>query len=227
MALECDDLGTPELKNIAATIQVFRVRLGTAERPAALPLPDKPSIVVLPFQNISSDPEQDYFAAGMVEDITTALSRFRSLFVIARNSAFTYKDRTVDIREIGRQLGVRYVVEGSVRKAQNRIRITCQLIQAENGTHLWAEQYDRDFSDIFALQDEITSGIVSTLAPAVQRSEIERVRRKPVGNLNAYDLYLRALAAHRRLSRQDNEETAAHRSGASTGPALCPRPDGR
>ena len=171
-----------------------------------MPLPDRPSIVILPFQNISNDPEQDYFADGMVEDITTALARFRSLFVIARNSAFTYKGRTVDIREVGRQLGVRYVVEGSVRKAQTRIRITCQLIHAETGTHLWAEHYDRDFNDIFALQDEITTNVVSTLAPAVQRAEIERVRRKPAGSLDAYDLYMRALTAHRLGTREGNQE---------------------
>ena len=171
-----------------------------------LPLPDKPSIVILPFQNLSSDPEQDYFGDGMVDDITTAVSRFHSLFVIARNSAFTYKGRTTDIRKIGRQLGVRYVVEGSVRKVEKRIRITCQLIHAENGVHLWAEQYDRDLRDIFALQDEITSNIVSTLVPTLQRIEIERARRKPVENLDAYDLYLRALAAHRSLTREHNEE---------------------
>jgi adenylate cyclase len=135
MALECDDLGTPELKNIAVKVQVFRVRLGTAERPA-LPLPDKPSLVVLPFQNMSGDPEQEYFADGMVEEITTALSRIRSLFVIARNSAFTYKGRAVDIRQVGRELGVRYVLEGSVRRARSRVRITGQLVEAATGAHL-------------------------------------------------------------------------------------------
>jgi adenylate cyclase len=210
--LAFEELGALRLKNIDMSVEGFALKPATTAGSIVqsggetLPLPDRPSIVVLPFQNISSDPEQDYFADGMVEDITTALSRFRSLFVIARNSAFTYKGRTVDVREIGRQLGVRYVVEGSVRKERTLIRITCQLIQAENGAHLWAEQYDRDFRDIFALQDEITTGIVSTLAPAVQRAEIERVRRKPVENLDAYDLYLRALAAHRRLNREDNEE---------------------
>jgi TolB-like protein len=136
MALEVDDLGTPELKNIAAKVQVFRVRLGAAERPA-LSLPDKPSLVVLPFQNMSGDPEQEYFTDGMVEDITTALSRIRSLFVIARNSAFTYKGRAVDVRQVGRELGVRYVLEGSVRKAGSRVRITGQLVEAATGAHLW------------------------------------------------------------------------------------------
>ena len=151
MALEVDDLGTPELKNIAAKIQVFRVRLGTAERPAALPLPDKPSIAVLPFQNMSGDPEQEYFADGMVEEITTALSRIRWLFVIARNSAFTYKGRAVDVRQVGRELGVRYVLEGSVRKAGSRVRITGQLIEAATGAHLWADRFDGSLADVFEL----------------------------------------------------------------------------
>jgi adenylate cyclase len=205
--LAFEELGALQLKNIDRPVEAFAVRDGialTAALPVAqassgsLPLPDRPSIVILPFQNISIDPEQDYFADGMVEDITTALARFRSLFVIARNSAFTYK--------VGRQLGVRYVVEGSVRKAQTRVRITCQLIRAEDGTHLWAEHYDRDFSDIFALQDELTTSIVSILAPTVQRAEIERVRRNPSESLDAYDLYLRAVAAHRLATREGNQE---------------------
>jgi TolB-like protein len=141
MALEADDLGTPELKNISAKIQVFRVRLGAAERLALL-LPDKPSLVVLPFQNMSGDPEQEYFADGMVEEITTVLSRIRLLFVIARNSAFTYKGRAVDVRQVGRELGVRYVLEGSVRKAANRVRITGQLIDTTTGAHIWADRFD-------------------------------------------------------------------------------------
>src|SRR5215467_4223491 len=136
MALQVDDLGTPELKNIAAKVQVFRVRLGTAVRPAQ-PLPDKPSIAVLPFQNMSGDPEQEYFADGMVEDIITSLSRIGGLFVIARNSAFTYKGRAVDVRQVGRELGVRYVLEGSVRKARSQVRIAGQLVEAATGTHLW------------------------------------------------------------------------------------------
>ena len=217
LGLEFDELGPLNLKNIARPVEVFVRRADAvaapksinplaSDVPEALPLPDRPSIVILPFQNISSDPEQDYFADGMVDDITTAVSRFHSLFVIARNSAFTYKGRTADIREIGRQLGVRYVVEGSVRKAEKRIRITCQLIHAQNGVHLWAEQYDRDFRDIFALQDEITSNIVSTLVPTLQRVEIERAQRKLAENLNAYDLYLRALAAHRNHGREHNDE---------------------
>jgi adenylate cyclase len=136
LALECDDLGMPELKNIAVKVQVFRVRLGAAKRPA-LPLPDKPSLVVLPFQNMSGDPEQEYFADGMVEEISTALSRIPSLFVVARNSAFTYKGRAVDVRQVGQELGVRYVLEGSVRKSGSRLRITGQLVEASTGSHVW------------------------------------------------------------------------------------------
>ena len=175
----------------------------------ALPLPDKPSIVVLPFKNVSNDPEQEYFVDGIVDDITTAISRFDTLFVIARNSAFTYKGRAVDTREIGRQLGVRYAVEGSVRKVDRHIRIACQLIRAEDGVHLWAEHYDRDLGDIFALQDEITSSIISILVPTIQRVEIERARRKPLNNLDGYDVYLRALAAHRKYTQGGNEEARA------------------
>jgi adenylate cyclase len=170
MVLEVDDLGTPELKNIAAKIQVFRVRRGAAER-SALPLPDKPSLVVLPFQNMSGDPEQEYFADGMVEEITTALSRIRSLFVIARNSAFTYKGRAVDIRQVGRELGVRYVLEGSVRKAGPRVRITGQLIDAVTGTNLWADRFDGTLEDVFDLQDRVTSSVVG------QSSQIFSTRR--------------------------------------------------
>ena len=159
----------------------------------ALPLPDRPSIAVLPFANMSSDPEQDYFADGIVEDILTALSRESWLFVIARNSSFAYKGRAVDVKQIGRELGVRYVVEGSVRKAGNRVRITAQLIEAETGTHVWAERYERDLSDIFALQDEITQKVVAAIAPSVRALEIRRSQAKPTENLRAYDFFLRAL----------------------------------
>jgi adenylate cyclase len=192
MALECDDLGTPELKNIAAKIHVFRVRLGPAERPT-LSLPDKPSLVVLPFQNMSGDPEQEYFADGMVEEITTALSRIRSLFVIARNSAFTYKGRAVDVRQVGRELGVRYVLEGSVRKAGSRVRITGQLVEAATGTHLWADRFEGTLEDVFDLQDRMTASLVAAIEPNVRAAEIQRAQRKPTANLQAYDLLLRAL----------------------------------
>jgi adenylate cyclase len=162
-----------------------------------LALPDKPSIAVLPFQNMSGDPEQDYFADGMVEDITTTLTRFKSLFVIARNSSFTFKGKPVDIKEVGRQLGVRYVLEGSVRKAGNRVRITGQLIDAATNNHLWADKFDGTIDDIFGLQDQVTAAVVALIAPAVERAEIERVKRKPTDRLDSYDLYLRGLALQR------------------------------
>ena len=164
------------------------------ERPKpALGLPDRPSIAVLPFVNMSGDPEQDYFADGMVEDIITGLSRIKWLFVIARNSSFAYKGRAVDVKQVGRDLGVRYVLEGSVRKAGNRVRISGQLVEAEDGRHLWAERYDRDLTDVFALQDEITISVVAAIEPNLRRAEIERVKRKRPDNVDAYDLLLRAL----------------------------------
>src|SRR5207253_414191 len=158
---------------------------GTAAIPSALPLPDKPSIAVLPFANMSGDPEQEYFADGMVEEIITALSQIRWLFVIARNSSFTYKGRPVDIKQVGRELGVRYVLEGSVRKAGNRVRITAQLIDALAGTHVWADRYDRDLSDIFAVQDEITASVAGFIEPALAEAEQQRVLRKPPESLDA------------------------------------------
>ena len=160
---------------------------------AALALPDHPSIAVLPFVNMSGDLEQEYFVDGMVEDLITGLSRVKWLFVIARNSSFAYKGRAVDVKQVGRELGVRYVLEGSVRKAANRVRITGQLVEAENGRHLWAERYDRDLADVFALQDEITVSVVAAIEPSLRQAEIERVRRKRTDNLDAYDLLLRAL----------------------------------
>jgi TolB-like protein len=161
---------------------------------SVLALPDKPSVAVLPFQNMSSDPEQDYFSDGMVEDIITALSRIRWLFVTARNSSFTYKGRAVSVQQVGRELGVRYVLEGSVRKAANRVRITGQLIDAIAGTHLWAERFEGTLDDIFELQDQVAAGVVGAMAPQLERAEIERALRKPTPSLNAYDFYLRAMA---------------------------------
>jgi len=175
---------------------------GAWDEAPALTLPDKPSIAVLPFTNMSGDPEQEYFADGMVEEIITALARFPVLFVIARNSSFTYKGRTVDIKQVGRDLGVRYVLEGSVRKAGNRVRMTGQLIQAETGMHVWAERYERDLGDIFALQDEMTTSIVGALVPSIQKAEIERIRHKLPESLDAYDLYLRGLAAYFTWTRE-------------------------
>jgi TolB-like protein len=191
------DSGEQELKNIARPVRVFRWELNAAA-PAGkasggnLALPDKPSIAVLPFQNMSGDAEQDYFADGMVDDIITGLSRIKWLFVIARNSTFTYKGRAVDVKQIGRELGVRYVLEGSVRKAGDRVRITGQLIDAATGAHVWAERYDRKSDDIFALQDEITLSVVGAIEPSLRFAEADRVKRKRPDSLDAYDLVLQA-----------------------------------
>jgi TolB-like protein/Tfp pilus assembly protein PilF len=173
----------------------------------ALTLPEKPSVAVLPFTNMSGDPEQDYFADGMAEDIITALSRFKALFVIARNSSFTYKGRAVDVKLIGRELGVRYVLEGSVRKAANRVRITGQLVDTATGVHLWADRFDGGLDDIFDLQDRVTESVVGAIAPAVEKAELERVKRKPTESLDAYTLYLRGLAKlYQMTNRQANNE---------------------
>ena len=170
-----------------------------------LPLPDKPSLAVLPFQNMSGDPEQEYFADGMVEEIITALSRIRWLFVIARNSSFTYKGRTVDIKQVGRELGVRYVLEGSVRKGGNRVRITAQLIDAIAGTHVWADRYDRDLSDIFAVQDEITASVAGAIEPALAEAEQQRVLRKPPKSLDAWEAYQRGLWHFNKYAPEENQ----------------------
>ncbi|MGK7870380.1 winged helix-turn-helix domain-containing protein [Falsiroseomonas sp. E2-1-a20] len=161
--------------------------------PALAPPSDKPSLVVLPFHNMSGDPEQEYFADGIVEDITTALSRIRWLFVIARNSAFTFKGRAVDVRQIGRGLGVRYVLEGSVRRAGGQVRIGCQLIEAETGHNVWADRFDGNLADVFDLQDQIRRSVVGAIEPTLQRAEIARANIKPTDSLDAYDLYLRAV----------------------------------
>ena len=190
------DSGERQLKNIARPVRIYEFHPDTspAGKTSAgeLAQPDKPSIAVLPFQNMSGDAEQEYFADGMVEDIITGLSRFKWLFVIARNSTFAYKGRSIDIKQVGHELGVRYVLEGSVRKATGRVRITTQLIDAETGAHVWAERYDRPMDDIFALQDEITLSTVAAIEPSVRRAEIERAKRKRPENLDAYDLVLRA-----------------------------------
>lgn len=173
----------------------------------ALTLPDKPSIAILPFTNLSSDPEQDYFADGMAEDIITALSHFKALFVIARHSSFTYKGRAIDVKQIGRELGVRYVLEGSVRKAANRVRITGQLVDTATGAHLWADRFDGGLGDVFELQDRVTESVVGAIAPALEKAEIERARRKPTESLDAYALYLRGLARFYQFAgRQVNDE---------------------
>jgi len=172
----------------------------------ALILPDSPSIAALPFQNWSGDPEQDYFADGMVEDIITALSRIRWLFVIARNSSFTYKGRAVDVKQVGRELGVRYVLEGSVRKAGSRVRITGQLVDATTGGHIWADRFEGTLDDIFELQDQVTESVVGAIAPQLERAEIGRARRKPTESLDAYDCYLRGMASLYRGTREALED---------------------
>jgi TolB-like protein/class 3 adenylate cyclase len=218
IGIDYDDMGPQVLKNIAEPMRVWRVRIGPSFSPAMLTkppietvlplaLPDKPSIAVLPFTNMSGDPEQDYFADGMVDDIITALSHFKALFVIARNSSFTYKGRAVDVKQVGRELGVRYVLEGSVRKAANRVRITGQLVDTATGAHLWADRFDGGLGDIFDLQDQVTESVVGAIAPVVEKAEIERAKRKPTESLDAYALYLRGLAAFYQFgNRQANEE---------------------
>jgi adenylate cyclase len=210
-----EDLGEQQVKNIARPVRVYRVGLWSVAptpttsspasrggsgrgqagegRLAALPLPDKPSIAVLPFANMSGDLEQEYFADGVVEEIITALSRIRWLFVIARNSSFTYKGEAVDVKRVGRELGVRYVLEGSVRRGGNRVRVTAQLIDAFTGAHIWAERYDRDLTDIFAVQDEITASVAGIIEPALVAAEQERVLRKPPDRLDAWEAYQRGM----------------------------------
>jgi TolB-like protein/class 3 adenylate cyclase/Flp pilus assembly protein TadD len=206
VAVQFDDIGEQMLKNIDRPVRVYATKskddLGIvvaglspcpAESQKPLPLPDKPSIAVLPFQNMSGDPEQEFFADGMVEDIITELSRFRGFFVIARNSTFTYKGRAVDIKQVGRELGVRYVLEGSVRRLGNRIRITVQLIEVDNARHMWAEKYDRLLADLFEVQDEITKAIVGALEPEIGAAERERARLKPPSHLGAWEFYQRGM----------------------------------
>jgi TolB-like protein/class 3 adenylate cyclase len=200
-----EDMGPQALKNIVEPMRAWRCRIDVnppsslpTKSPAAaappLALPDKPSIAVLPFQNMSGDPEQEYFADGMVEEIITALSRIRWLFVIARNSSFTYKGHAVDVKQVGRELGVRYVLEGSVRKAGNRMRITGQLVDAISGAHLWADHFDGTLEDVFELQDRVAISVAGIIEPAVQGAEMRwSAQQRPTDDLTAYDLYLRAL----------------------------------
>src|SRR5271163_3908572 len=219
--LKVSDLGQTQLKNITEPIRVYSLDVGVpAEvkpappaKPAApdkpllrFALPDKPSIAVLPFQNMSGDPEQEYFADGIVEEITTALSRFAQFLVIARNSSFTYKGRAVDIRQVGRELGVRYVLEGSVRKAGNRVRISGQLIDTTTGAHLWADRFEGAVEDIFDLQDQVTTSVVGVIAPTMERAEIERSKHKRTESLDAYDYYLRGIASLYRWTEEGTRE---------------------
>jgi len=208
-----EDRGEQQFKNISKPIRAFAVRAGAHgalidRLSAAPPLPDKPSIAVLPFENMSGDPEQEYFADGMVEEIITALSRFKWLFVVARNSSFTFKSRAIDIKEVGRRLGVRYVLEGSVRKAAGKVRIIGQLIDALTGAHIWADRFERDLTDVFALQDELTIAVVSAIQPSLLQAEFEIAARRPPENLTAYDLLLRARQKSYLVTREGIAETA-------------------
>jgi adenylate cyclase len=220
-----EDMGPQNLKNIVEPMRAWRLRMNASGSPAApieppvestqaLALPDKPSIAVLPFQNMSGDPEQEYFADGMVEEITTALSRFKWLFVIARNSSFTFKGKAVDVKEVGRRLGVRYVLEGSVRTASGKVRITGQLVDAVTGAHIWADRFERDMADVFALQDEVTVAVVSAIQPKLFQTEIAMATRRRPENLTAYDLFLRAMQQFYLSTREGLAEAIrlAHRA---------------
>ena len=236
LQLEFSDLGSQPVKNIEEPIRAYGVEAQGVEAHSAakdvsppvtkpLALPDKPSIAVLPFQNLSGDPEQEYFADGMVEDIITALSRFKSLFVIARNSSFTYKGKAVDIKQVGRELGVRYVLEGSVRKAGSNVRITGQLIDAATSAHLWADRFDGALDDIFALQDKVTQLVVGAISPELERAEIERARRRPSGNIDAVTEYYRGLPhIHRPTSPENNDAALQHFQNAIALDPTFPNP---
>jgi len=208
--LRFSDLGPQAVKNIDDPVRAYllaargatEVAGGGTERPQPLPLPDKPSIAVLPFTNMSGDPEQEYFADGLVEEIITGLSRVRSFFVIARNSSFTYKNRAVDVRQVSRELGVRYVLEGSIRKAGSRVRIVGQLIDAATGHHIWADRFEGDIGDIFDLQDKVTESVVGAVEPSIRLEEIRKARTKPTNYITAYDLYLRALPRFYSMTRE-------------------------
>jgi adenylate cyclase len=211
LPMACKDLGHQSVKNIEEPIRVYSVAsLGEISQAEPierkLTLPDKPSIAVLPFVNMSSDPEQQYFADGIVEDIITALSRFKSLFVVARNSSFTYRGKAVDIKQVGRELGVRYVLEGSVRKSDDKVRINGQLIDSTTGAHLWADRFDGKLNDVFELQDQITTNVVGELITNVEVAEIERARRKPSTSLDAYDCYWKGLAEYWKISQPGSDD---------------------
>jgi adenylate cyclase len=208
--LAFEDMGERELKNIARLVRVFRVRPGPPAHDGRYTpqpshtLPDKPSVAVLPFTNMSGDPEQEFFADGITEDIINALSLYPSLFVIARNSCFTYKGRAVDVKQVGRELGVRYVLEGSLRKSGSRIRVTAQLVESETGKHVWGEHYDRELADIFALQDEITEAVTIAIAPAIADAEQHRALRRPPESLDAWNAYQRGLWHVSKRTAEDN-----------------------
>jgi TolB-like protein/Tfp pilus assembly protein PilF len=205
-----DDMGEKSFKNIAEPVRVFSLLPPSSDRLASRPVvPSNPSIAVLAFNNLSGDPEQEYFADGMVEEITTALSRVKWLFVIARNSSFAYKGRAVDVKRIGQELGVRYLLEGSVRKAGGQVRIAGQLIDTTTGAHLWADRFDGSLADVFDLQEQVTASVVSAIGPKLEQLETERSRRKPTESLDAYDYFLRGMAAYNEWSQQGNVEARA------------------
>ena len=213
-----EDMGEQSVKNIARPVGVHRVKLtqtavvgksATTTAKMDRTASDRPSLAVLPFANMSGDPEQEYFADGITEDIITALSKLRWFFVIARNSTFTYKGKAIDVKRVARELGVRYVLEGSVRKSSNRVRITAQLIDAASGSHIWAERYDGELNDIFDLQDQVTMRVVGAIAPKLEQIEIERAKHKPTESLDAYDHYLRGMANLHQWTKESSDE--AHR----------------
>ena len=231
LAFGFEPLGERRMKNLDEPIRVYRVVIdGSATatlHTKSLALPTWPSVAVLPFANLSGDPEQEYFADGLVEELTTSLSKVRGLFVIARNSAFTYKGLSVDIRKVAQDLGVRYVLEGSVRKAANRVRITSQLIEGVKATHIWADKFEGAVEDIFDLQDQLTVSIVGAIEPSIQRAEIERARHKRPDSLDAYDLYLRALplpsqyARRQRCGASHPQGSLVARTGLSHSAWVC------
>jgi adenylate cyclase len=222
------DLGEQQVKNITRPVRTYRVALGASSRAALpvgapLPLPDKPSLAVLPFENMTGDAEQEYFVDGVVEEITSAIARLPWLFVIARNSAFTYKGKSVGVKQVAQELGVRYVLEGSVRKAGNRVRITGQLIDTATGAHIWADHFDGALDDIFELQDQVASSVAGAIEPKLRQSEIERASRKPTASLTAYDLYLRALAQSYRFTEEGLAEAVVlARQALAIDPAYAP-----
>jgi TolB-like protein/class 3 adenylate cyclase/Tfp pilus assembly protein PilF len=213
------DLGMKTLKNIDQPLRVYSLSGTSSASPVGSrtehpPLPDKPSIAVLPFENLSGDREQEYFADGMVEEIIMALSRMRWLFVIARNSSFAYKGRAIDVKQVGRELGVRYLLEGSVRKAGNRVRINGELIDASTGAHLWADRFDGSIEDVFDLQDQVTVSVVGAISPRLEQAEIDRARNKPTESLDAYDYFLRGMASYNQWTREANAEALSSFSRA-------------
>ncbi len=234
LPFDYENLGDRVLQGFGEPVRVYEVGLragavvpapeSSDAEPAALELPDKPSIAVLPFTNMSGDPEQEYFSDGLTEDIITALSRFRELFVIARNSTFLYRNKPVAITKIGRELGVRYVLEGSVRRAGHRIRVNAQLIDAKTGGHLWAERYDRDLEDIFAIQDEITTGIVTATGVEIGRAELARIAHTRPGSLNAWDCYQQGVWHAYQITKADNKEARRLFERAAELDSRSPRP---